>query len=100
MGDGALRCSLSLSLKVLPDSPDVWAFKPVYDPTFFKFVVPVLGGHEKGFSGGIPFEMHLDPKVFTCPFGPFLKPVDIQYHYGDVLLFDMLIHIVYHLSMT
>ena len=47
---------------------DVWTFKYIYDPTLLKFAVPVLGGHEKGFYGVGPFEMHLDPKAVACPF--------------------------------
>ena len=27
---------------------DVWAFKSIHNPIFLKFVVHVLGGHEKG----------------------------------------------------
>ena len=64
-------------------SVDVWAFKSIYDPTFLKLVVPVLRGHEKGFSGVSPFEMHLDPQVVACLFEPFLKSMDVWYYYGD-----------------
>ena len=63
---------------------DVSAFIPVYDPTFWRFVLPVLRGHEKGFDGIIPFEMHLDPQVVACPFEPFPTSVAVWYHYGDV----------------
>ena len=49
MGEGALRCSLTLSPKALPDSPMyasgqlmVWEFVVIYDPTFVCFGVLVL----------------------------------------------------------
>ena len=38
---------------------------------FFEFVVPVLGGHEKGFNGVGPIEMYLDTQAVACPFEPF-----------------------------
>ena len=62
------------------------AFKPIYNPTLLKFVVPVLVGHEKGFCGVSPFEMHLDPQVNACPFELFPQCVDVWYHYGDVFV--------------
>ena len=68
---------VSLSPKVLPDSPyvflwtvDVWAFKTIYDPIPLNYAVLVLGGHEKGFYGVDPFEIYLDPQVVACPFEP------------------------------
>ena len=64
---------------------DVWTFKSIYDPTLLKFDVPVLWGHEKGFSVG-PFEMHLDSQAVACPFEPFPQSLDIRYHYGDVVV--------------
>ena len=91
IGDGALRCSLSLSPKVLPDSPiyssghDVCAFKSIYDPTLLKFVVPVLEGHKKGFNGVGLFEIYLDPQAVACSFEPSSQSKDAWYHYGDVL---------------
>ena len=56
---------------------DVWAFKPVYDPTFLKSVTSVLGGHEKGFNGVTPSEVHLDSKVDACPFLTFPKSLNV-----------------------
>ena len=53
MGEGALRCSLYLSPRVLPDSPmycsvevDARAFISVNDTTFGYLRVLVLGDHE------------------------------------------------------
>ena len=66
------------------------AFKPVFDPAFFKFVVPVLGDHEKGFNCITPFEMHPNLQVVACPFDHFPTSVNVWYHYGDILLFDPL----------
>ena len=46
----------------IPLAVDVWAFNSLYDPNFFKFIVPVLWGHEKCSSGVFfPFEGHMDP---------------------------------------
>ena len=42
---------------------------------FSKFVVLGLGGHENGFNGVTPFEVHLDPQAVACPFEPFPRPV-------------------------
>ena len=91
MGDGALRCSLSLSPNVLPDSPvyssrqvmcgNLWLYMTLL---FLKFVAPVLGGYEECFDGVTPFEMHLYCQVVACPFEPFPKTVDVWYYYGDV----------------
>ena len=57
----------------------MWTFKPVYDPTFLKSDVPVLGGNEKGFNAVTLFEMHLDPQVVACLSEPFSKSVDVWY---------------------
>ena len=56
---------------------DVWTFIPAYDPTFLKLVIPVLRGHEKGFNGVTPIEIHLDPQVVACPFEPFPKSMEV-----------------------
>ena len=89
MGNGTLRCSLSLSLIDLPDSlmyssVDVCTLKPVYVPTFLKFVVSVLGGHEKGFNGVTPFELYLNPQGIAYPFVHFPKSGHVWYNCGDV----------------
>ena len=60
------------------------ALKPKYDPTFLKFVDPVLRSHMEGFNGFTTFEVHLDPQFVACPFEPFPKTVVVWYHYGDV----------------
>ena len=62
---------------------DEWAFKPAYDPTFLKFVIPVFGGHEKDFNNVTSFEMYLDPQVDACSFEPFPNTKDEWHHYGD-----------------
>ena len=56
IGDGALRCSLNLSPKVLPESAtyssrqfDMWAFESIYDSTLLQFAIPVFGAY-KGVS--------------------------------------------------
>ena len=64
----------------------MWALKSIYDPTFLKFVVPVLGGHEKCFNGVSPFEMHLDAQIVACLFEPFPRSMDVWYHYGHVFV--------------
>ena len=75
--DGALRCSLSLFLNVLPFSNVfpravyMWAFEFVDYPTFFKFVVPVFGCHGESFYSVGPFEVYLYSLVVTCPLESF-----------------------------
>ena len=49
-----------------------------------KFVVTVLGGHEKGFNGITPFEVHLDTQAVACRFEPFSKSVYVWYHHGNI----------------
>ena len=80
MGDGVLRCSLSLSQKVLPDSPnyssgavDVWALKPTYDPTLLKFVVPILGVIRRVFIVLVPLKCNWIPKLLHVLFN--LSPI-------------------------
>ena len=74
LGDGALRCSLSLSpntprlSNVLFRTVYVWAFECVDNPTLLKFVVLVLGCNEKCFYGVCTFEMYLYFLVVACPF--------------------------------
>ena len=86
IGDGALRCFLSLSLKVLPDSHmyssgqfHVWAFESIYDSTLLKFAVPVLGAIRRFYSVDTP-EMYLDSQVVACPLEPFPQSMDERYH--------------------
>ena len=59
-----------------------------------KFVIPVLGGHEKGFNGVTPLEMHLDPQVVACPFESLPKSMDVWYYYGDVFVESIVVVIV------
>ena len=85
------RCSVQFPYVFLW-AVDVWAFKPVYHPTFLKFVIPALEGHENGFNGVTPFEVPLDPQVVAHPFEPFPQSL---WMYGTTmaifLLFDLLL---------
>ena len=53
-------------------------------PFYLKFVVPVLGGHDKGFNGVTSFEVHLHPQVVACHFEPLPKSMYVWYHCGDI----------------
>ena len=60
--------------KILPDSPMqspgqlMCGHLNLYIAPLFAVVVPVLGGHEKGFYCAVPFEVHLDPQAVPGPF--------------------------------
>ena len=80
------------SPKVLPDYP-LYSFGQLmcgllnlHMTHFFVVFCPCPWGHEKGFDGVTPFEMHLNPLVVACPFEPFPNSVDVWYHYGDVFV--------------
>ena len=46
----------------------MWAFIPICDSTLLKFVVPVLGGYEKGVYDIGPFEIYLDTQAVGMSF--------------------------------
>ena len=77
IGNGTLRCPLSLSPKVLLDSLIyssghlMCGHLNLYITPLFKFAVPVLGNNEEGFYGAGPFEMYLNPQAVVCPFETF-----------------------------
>ena len=67
-GEEALRCSLHLSPKVLPNSSvysslqfALGAFVPVDYPTLLKSGVFILGGHQWVGDGDASFKVDLDP---------------------------------------
>ena len=62
----------------------VWGFEFVDKPTVLKFVVPVLGCHEKCFYDVCTFEMYLYSLVVTCPFEFLSQSLYIWYYYGNV----------------
>ena len=43
----------------------MWALEPVYYPTFWVFIVFIVGGHEKVSDGIVAFEVHLDAQVIA-----------------------------------
>ena len=77
IGDGSLKCSLSLSQNVLPylsiysSGQLMCGYLNLYDSTLLMFGVPVLGSNEEGFYGVGTLKMYMDPQVVVCPFEPF-----------------------------
>ena len=61
------KCSPRLS-NVLLRTVYVWAFEFVDNPALLKFVVPILGCHEKCFYCVCTFEVYLYSLVIACPF--------------------------------
>ena len=62
---------------------DVWAFKPVYDFTFLKFVTLSLGAMRRVLMMLFPLKCTWIPKFVACPFEPFPKSVNVWYYYRD-----------------
>ena len=46
--------------------------------------MPVLGGHEKGLKGVVPFEVHLDPQTVASPFELLPKFFNVGNHTGNI----------------
>ena len=61
-GEGALRCSINLSPKVLADSP---MYSSLQLLNFLCNVIPILGGYQEVFDGVAFLEVDLDPHFAT-----------------------------------
>ena len=79
------KCSSRLS-NVLLQTIYVWAFEYLDYPTLLKFVVLILGCHEKCFYGVGTFEVYLYSLVAAYPFEFLSQSLYIWNHYGNVLV--------------
>ena len=79
------KCSPRLC-NVLLRTVYVWAFEFVDNPALLKFVVLVLGCHNKCYYGVCTFEVYLYSLVVTWTFEFLFQSLYVSNHYGNVLL--------------